>query len=46
VPSLLRLGLLAALVAIALEAADARAIDGGELILSTDGEETLRLGTA
>jgi hypothetical protein len=35
VPSLLRLGLLAALVAIALE-----------LIFSTDGEETLRFGTA
>jgi hypothetical protein len=46
VSSLLRLGLLAALVEIAFEAADARAIEGGELIVSTSGEETLRFGTA
>ena len=30
----------------ALEAADAWAIEGGELILSTDGEETLRFSAA
>jgi heat shock protein HslJ len=30
----------------ALEAADAWVIEGGELVLSTDGEETLRFGTA
>lgn len=30
----------------ALEAADAWAIEGGELILSTDGEETLRFASA
>jgi heat shock protein HslJ len=30
----------------ALEAADAWAIEDGELILSTDGEETLRFGAA
>jgi heat shock protein HslJ len=30
----------------ALEAADAWAIEGGELVLSTDGEETLRFSAA